>query len=185
MVAQQFTLALNVSESFLFLHRPYFARALHERKPDPTQTEFGQSYLSVIERCNVSCQRLLLLAMLTKGHDPDMCHYLPAPPKCHFAPLVLLGKLHTATRADIAVSCLQCGSMHGNACTSRSSEYAGLVCPILDRLCYQSVHQHRSKSLNDTLGQKFGVAFAHPAACQLPHRCCIFLSARLSVSTIR
>jgi len=42
-----------VSEALLFLHRPYFARALHERKPDPTQTEFGQSYLCVVERCNV------------------------------------------------------------------------------------------------------------------------------------
>lgn len=51
---QQFTIALNVSESLLFLHRPYFARALHERKADPTQTEFGQSYLCVVERCNVS-----------------------------------------------------------------------------------------------------------------------------------
>jgi hypothetical protein len=52
--AQQFTLALNVSEALLFLHRPYFARALHERKPDPTQTSYGQSYLCVVERCNVS-----------------------------------------------------------------------------------------------------------------------------------
>lgn len=54
LTAQQFTLALNVSEAFLFLHRPYFARALHERKPDPTQTGYGQSYLCVVERCNVS-----------------------------------------------------------------------------------------------------------------------------------
>lgn len=56
---QQFTLYLNLTEAITFLHRPYFLRALHEDVPDPTQSIYGQSYLTVIERCNVS---LLLLS---------------------------------------------------------------------------------------------------------------------------
>lgn len=51
---QQFTLALNVCETVLFLHRPYFARALHARRTDPARTEFGPSYLAVVERSSVS-----------------------------------------------------------------------------------------------------------------------------------
>ena len=51
---QQFTLAMNVCESFVLLHRPYFARALHESPKDPTKSIYAQSYLCVIERCNVS-----------------------------------------------------------------------------------------------------------------------------------
>lgn len=50
---QQFTLYLNISEAIIFLHRPYFARALHDTVPDPTLSVFGQSYLTVVERCNV------------------------------------------------------------------------------------------------------------------------------------
>ncbi|GMK58493.1 hypothetical protein CspeluHIS016_0505250 [Cutaneotrichosporon spelunceum] len=53
---QQFTLYLNLSESIIFLHRPYFARALHDAVPDPTLSVFGQSYLTVVERCNVIIQ---------------------------------------------------------------------------------------------------------------------------------
>ncbi|UOH84813.1 hypothetical protein LQV05_001627 [Cryptococcus neoformans] len=49
---QQFTLYVNISETLLFLHRPYFAKALHERLSDPTRSIYGQSYLSVVERCN-------------------------------------------------------------------------------------------------------------------------------------
>jgi hypothetical protein len=44
-----------VSESFLFLHRPYFVKALREQHEDPTKSPFAQSLFSVIERCNVSC----------------------------------------------------------------------------------------------------------------------------------
>lgn len=54
---QQFTLALNISETILFLHRPYFAKALHERLQDPTRSLYGPSYLAVVERCNVSLNR--------------------------------------------------------------------------------------------------------------------------------
>ncbi|KIR39943.1 hypothetical protein I307_04958 [Cryptococcus deuterogattii 99/473] len=49
---QQFTLYVQISETILFLHRPYFAKALHERLSDPTRSVYGQSYLSVVERCN-------------------------------------------------------------------------------------------------------------------------------------
>lgn len=52
---QQFTLYLNISEAIIFLHRPYFARALHDAVPDPTLSVWGPSYLNVVERCNVSC----------------------------------------------------------------------------------------------------------------------------------
>lgn len=50
---QQFTLALNVSETILFLQRPYFVRALQEAPHDPTTSRYGKSYLAVVERCNV------------------------------------------------------------------------------------------------------------------------------------
>ena len=51
---QQCTLAINICETILFLHRPYYAKALHESVEDPTKSMFGASYLAVIERCNVS-----------------------------------------------------------------------------------------------------------------------------------
>lgn len=50
---QQFVLALNISECLVHLHRPYFARALYESPKDPSRSRFGQSYLAVVERCNV------------------------------------------------------------------------------------------------------------------------------------
>ncbi|RSH94924.1 hypothetical protein EHS25_000008 [Saitozyma podzolica] len=61
---QQFTLAINLSECLIFLHRPYFARALHESPGDPTRSAFGQSYLVVMERCNaivVAASQMLAL----------------------------------------------------------------------------------------------------------------------------
>ncbi|WWC87416.1 uncharacterized protein L201_002305 [Kwoniella dendrophila CBS 6074] len=53
---QQFTLALNVSEHVLFLHRPYFVMAMHDKPLDPTISVYGKSYLAVIERCSVIIQ---------------------------------------------------------------------------------------------------------------------------------
>nr|KIR83485.1 hypothetical protein I308_06147 [Cryptococcus tetragattii IND107] len=53
---KQFTLYIQISETILFLHRPYFAKALHERLSDPTRSVYGQSYLSVVERCNCIIQ---------------------------------------------------------------------------------------------------------------------------------
>ncbi|RSH80750.1 hypothetical protein EHS25_007086 [Saitozyma podzolica] len=50
---QQYTLALNISENVLFLQRPYYVRALHERPFDPTLSTYGESYLAVVERCSV------------------------------------------------------------------------------------------------------------------------------------
>jgi hypothetical protein len=54
LVPQQYTLALNISENVLFLQRPYYVRALHERPFDPTLSTYGESYLAVVERCSVS-----------------------------------------------------------------------------------------------------------------------------------
>lgn len=51
---QQFTLALNIAENFLFLLRPYFVRAIHEAAAEPLQSPFGDAYLTVVERSNVS-----------------------------------------------------------------------------------------------------------------------------------
>ncbi|KAM0750597.1 hypothetical protein T439DRAFT_380485 [Meredithblackwellia eburnea MCA 4105] len=48
---QAFTLALNLSELLVFLHRPFFAKALNEFA-SPEISVFGQSFLAVIERCN-------------------------------------------------------------------------------------------------------------------------------------
>nr|XP_018266019.1 uncharacterized protein I303_02397 [Kwoniella dejecticola CBS 10117]OBR88177.1 hypothetical protein I303_02397 [Kwoniella dejecticola CBS 10117] len=53
---QQFTLALNISEHVLFLHRPYFVMAMHDQPVDPTRSVYGRSYLAVIERCSVIIQ---------------------------------------------------------------------------------------------------------------------------------
>jgi hypothetical protein len=54
LIPQQYTLALNISENVLFLQRPYYVRALHERPLDPTLSIYGESYLAVVERCSVS-----------------------------------------------------------------------------------------------------------------------------------
>lgn len=51
--SQQYTLAINISETMLFLNRPYYARAVQDATLDLTQSEFGQSYLVVVERSNV------------------------------------------------------------------------------------------------------------------------------------
>jgi hypothetical protein len=50
---QRCTLAVNISETLLFLHRPFFASAIHECSSDPTRSARGQSYLAIVERCNV------------------------------------------------------------------------------------------------------------------------------------
>ncbi|WVR04221.1 hypothetical protein IAU60_001221 [Kwoniella sp. DSM 27419] len=50
---QQFTLALNISEHVLFLHRPYFVMAMHDQPMDPTRSVYGRSYLAVVERCSI------------------------------------------------------------------------------------------------------------------------------------
>lgn len=36
------------------LHRQYYVHALHEPVADPTLSVYGQSYLTIVERCNVS-----------------------------------------------------------------------------------------------------------------------------------
>ncbi|GMK58988.1 hypothetical protein CspeluHIS016_0700030 [Cutaneotrichosporon spelunceum] len=50
---QQCTLAVNVSEAFLFLHRPNFVKVLREQHDDPTKSAYAQSFFSILERCNV------------------------------------------------------------------------------------------------------------------------------------
>jgi hypothetical protein len=51
---QQFSLAMNISEMILYLHRPFFAKILYDRNSDPMRSPFALSYLTVVERCTVS-----------------------------------------------------------------------------------------------------------------------------------
>ncbi|WVF70366.1 hypothetical protein IAT40_005156 [Kwoniella sp. CBS 6097] len=62
---QQFTLALNISEHVLFLHRPYFVMAMHDQPADPTRSVYGRSYLAVVERCSVIIQ---IVSALYEAH---------------------------------------------------------------------------------------------------------------------
>ncbi|KAL1865142.1 hypothetical protein VTK73DRAFT_5467 [Phialemonium thermophilum] len=50
---QQMNLALNICETIINLHRPYYAKALYEDIDDPLKSEYAPSYLTVIERCSV------------------------------------------------------------------------------------------------------------------------------------
>ncbi|WVF69452.1 hypothetical protein IAT40_004229 [Kwoniella sp. CBS 6097] len=50
---QQTSLALNISETIIFLHRPYFAKALYSDTGDRMRSVYASSYLAVIERCGV------------------------------------------------------------------------------------------------------------------------------------
>jgi hypothetical protein len=52
---EQHWLALIVSETIVNLNRPYFIKALVEKPDDPSRTSYGQAFLSVLERSNVSC----------------------------------------------------------------------------------------------------------------------------------
>ncbi|KIR39584.1 hypothetical protein I307_01466 [Cryptococcus deuterogattii 99/473] len=53
---QKFFLSISISETLLFLHRPYFVRALLKTSPDPSQSVYAPSYLTVVERCNAIVQ---------------------------------------------------------------------------------------------------------------------------------
>ncbi|THC88982.1 hypothetical protein EYZ11_011566 [Aspergillus tanneri] len=48
---QQMNLALNISETIINLHRPYYAKALYEDKEDTVRSIYATSFLTVIERC--------------------------------------------------------------------------------------------------------------------------------------
>lgn len=51
---QQNSLALNICETIIWLHRPYYAKALYVENDRREISMYGQSYLAVIERCAVS-----------------------------------------------------------------------------------------------------------------------------------
>jgi len=51
---QQTNLALNVAETIINLHRPYFAKALYEQIDDRMKSAYASSFLAVIERCELS-----------------------------------------------------------------------------------------------------------------------------------
>jgi hypothetical protein len=47
-------LALNISETIINLHRPYYAKALCDDIEDRVQSVYMPSFLTVVERCAVS-----------------------------------------------------------------------------------------------------------------------------------
>lgn len=51
---QQTNLSLNISETIINLHRPYYAKALHE--VDRVESVYKPSFYTVIERCGVRPQ---------------------------------------------------------------------------------------------------------------------------------
>ncbi|KAL5330096.1 hypothetical protein ACEPPN_003620 [Leptodophora sp. 'Broadleaf-Isolate-01'] len=50
---RQTNLALNVSETIINLHRPYYAKALYEQIDDRMKSAYASSFLAVIERCAI------------------------------------------------------------------------------------------------------------------------------------
>ena len=50
---QQMNLALNISETIINLHRPYYAKALYEDIENDGRGLYGPSYFTVIERCAI------------------------------------------------------------------------------------------------------------------------------------
>ena len=50
---QQMNLSFNISETFINLHRPYYAKALYKDIDDDLRSLYAQSYLAVIERCTI------------------------------------------------------------------------------------------------------------------------------------
>ncbi|KAL4764891.1 Zn(II)2Cys6 transcription factor [Aspergillus foveolatus] len=50
---QQSNLALNISETIINLHRPYYAKALYEEIDDRLRSVHAPSFMTVIERCAV------------------------------------------------------------------------------------------------------------------------------------
>ncbi|AFR95359.2 hypothetical protein C343_03455 [Cryptococcus neoformans C23] len=58
---QKFFLSISISETLLFLHRPYFVRALLKTSPDPSQSVYAPSYLTVVERCNAIVQCVITI----------------------------------------------------------------------------------------------------------------------------
>ncbi|KAK4937550.1 hypothetical protein LTR10_021842 [Elasticomyces elasticus] len=50
---QQMNLALNISETIINLHRPYYAKALYDEIKDPVKSMYAPSFLTVVERCAV------------------------------------------------------------------------------------------------------------------------------------
>ncbi|OWZ45798.1 hypothetical protein C361_02913 [Cryptococcus neoformans Tu259-1] len=53
---QRTLLAMMLTETNLYLHRPFFARAMLDTAADPTRSAYGLSYLTVVERCNAMVQ---------------------------------------------------------------------------------------------------------------------------------
>lgn len=93
---QQYTLALNICEVMMSLHRPYYVHALHEPVADPTLSVYGQSYLTIVERCNVSSvvSTVQLTLADDRSHDGESAR---SAPKRLRSALVHLGKSDLAT----------------------------------------------------------------------------------------
>ena len=66
---EQYFLALLVAETLINLHRAHYARAIATNQTDPTKSPYGNSYLTVVERCSVSAHMLGYHAKLMAGGD--------------------------------------------------------------------------------------------------------------------
>lgn len=111
---QQCTLAINVCETLLFLHRPYYAKALQEDVPDPSKSQFAVSYLAVVERCNVGGSGHAICD-LTAGHHQCCVETSRNQSQRQFSPLVYLGE--SSMLPDLFLTCqyhvFNCGIMMG------------------------------------------------------------------------
>ena len=55
---QQSNLALNLCETVINLHRPYYAKALYDDTDATDKSIYAPSFYAVIERCAVRCLAL-------------------------------------------------------------------------------------------------------------------------------
>ncbi|KAK4684896.1 hypothetical protein P7C73_g5268, partial [Tremellales sp. Uapishka_1] len=112
---QQHALALNISETILFLLRPFYARALHEQPLDPSKSKYGEAFLAVVERCRI------IVSIVTSIHSvyPSLAYrhwffayHASSAAVCMASlvivaprsPLALLGWNHLQTVCDLFTS---------------------------------------------------------------------------------
>lgn len=98
--AQQHHLALMISEAVVNLYRSHFMRALNQDPGDPLRSQYGQPFLLVVERSNVSRHPpgSSFTALTVAGDHSHCMRAVQHVPKRNIPPLVVLGKLICATQ---------------------------------------------------------------------------------------
>ena len=135
--SQQFTLALNITEAILFLQRPYFARALQEEPLDAMKSKYGQSFLAVVERCNVghSWRKHFLLLTMVQVTTQIVCGLVELFPRVavrHWFYWVSLSAISSVygSLMIFVVSPVQRCSLHWDSPTAIASFSSGAICPL-------------------------------------------------------